>query len=125
MPQPMMTIQDTHKPTEAVAFVDDRIIEIVNERPGIKESDLAIDIIMDLTDTMSSQSDPWADDIDTASIFNEINRMVVTGRIGAIDCVIGDQNGFTFLVPIASKTTVRMLRPKGDIPAKPVQMHIH
>ncbi len=109
MSQPM-TIQDTNNPTEAVAFVDDRIIEIVNERPGIKETDLAIDIIMDLSD---QTRDLWADDIDTLSIFNEINRMVIIGRIGAIDCMIGD-HGHTFLVPIASKTTFRFVMSVED-----------
>jgi hypothetical protein len=96
---------ETIEPTAAVAFVDDRIIEIVTERPGIKETDLALDIMMDLTDRASGQ-DPIADDIDTASIFDEINRMITSGRIDAIDCAIGDHD-YTFLVPAAAKTSVR------------------
>lgn len=81
----------------AETLVDDRIVQIVNERFGIKETDLLMEIQGDLIERDRSY-DPNITDISTEMIFSEIQYMINQGRIIGVDCHIKD-SGYTFLLP--------------------------
>lgn len=89
----------------ALALVMDRIVEVVEERRGIKETDLAIEIINDLSDHF------MCDEITTATILSQIQRAVREGRITGIDCQMGE-HGCTYLFPTG--TQIRTMVPIED-----------
>jgi hypothetical protein len=105
-----MPVQELVRPTDvppcAVAFLDDLIIQIVDERSGIKETELTMDIMVDM-DSRDLVFDPTTVGISPEVIFIEIHRMIREGRIIGVDCEIGD-GGYTFLVPARTKLRIAM-----------------
>lgn len=105
MPVPEL-VQPSRLPLSALAFLHDRIVQIVDERSGIKETELTLDIMLDLM-SRDLLFDPIIVGISAESIFIEIHRMIREGRIIGVDCEIGD-GGYTFLVPAGTKLRIAM-----------------
>lgn len=110
MPIPVIDLSVDVSPS-AITFLDDRIVQIVNERSGIKETDLTMDIMIDVKSNLDDYFDPITVGINAEIIFSEIHRMIQEGRIVGVDCEIGD-SGYTFLVP--SGTRLRVAMPVQD-----------
>lgn len=88
----------------AVALLDDRIVDIVNENAGIRETELFVHLLSHIEEDTDGSVSP-------EFVFTRIYSMIQRGRIVGVDCETGDTE-FTLLLPVGS--TVRITVPVTD-----------
>jgi hypothetical protein len=102
----MRLYNDEHTPNTEhllIKLLKDRMIEIITENQGMKETDLAVTVINNITG-MGYQ-------LSTEQIFNLISILITQGLVIAIDCQIRD-TGCTYLFPLG--TQIRTIIPVKD-----------
>lgn len=98
----MPTTEVARSPTQAQSWspiLDDLITKIVAQRVGIKETELAMSVLVGLAENRIEAS--------PEIILAAIQRLIRTGRLVGVDCQIGP-DGYTFVLPAGSHVQVVM-----------------
>jgi hypothetical protein len=79
--------------------VDDLIIRLVEERQGVKESELTLCVMVELAENRIAST--------PHGVLDSIQRLVRDGRIVGVDCEFAN-GGYTFLLPARTKVMIAM-----------------